>query len=99
MSWGAPCGSSSLVVAQARDGRKSPATVTSGLLDKGVLHRGLGETTPPCVTDGEQDTDMAALLINWGRRLSFIGGIEGRWAPPVTRETQRLRQSKHVGSY
>ena len=42
---------------------------------------------------------MASFLTNRGRRLQFIGGIEGRWAPPVTRETQRLGQSKHVGSY
>ena len=94
----APRGSSRLVVAQARDERKSPETATETSGQGGPPPRPWRDKSP-CATDDEQNTDMAALLTNWGRRLQFIGGIEGRWAPPVTRETQRLGQSKHVGSY
>lgn len=58
----APRGSSRLVVAQARDERKSPETVTETSGQGGPPLRPWRDKSP-CATDDEQDTDMAALLL------------------------------------
>ena len=77
LCWNVPCKPVSLVVAQSRDGRNNPETVTetSMLTGQGSYTKGTGGHNTVCCRQ-----DMAPVFATPGRRVPFTGETEVRKA-------------------